>query len=248
MTDFNTTLAALASAANKADKAEAVVAEKTTAHAPFALASMFIDGNSVESWVNAACDATQVKSKKGKRTASALRDAGYNGLYNMAQNLKWIEDNRFREEESETFGNIAVDILVYQFCRIDYNGDVARDFLVSKGELPAVAKQMTAEEAIAAANAHSAGERLAHSADYHKAINAPATFAAMVKEAKQACKVETTFADRMEKLAKQIGEMELADIKANGDALLALKLAINEAQAKVAMAAEIDAAELANAA
>lgn len=242
MNDFATTLAALATAANKASKAEATVAEKATAHAPFALSAILSEETSLEGWINQACDVAGVKSKKGKRNAAALREGGFGGLYNMAQSLKWIDDNRSREDS----GNVAVDVLCYQFCRIDWNGDVARDYLVSKGELPAVAKAMTAEEAIeTAATIGSEEERSQHSEDYHVAIKAPTTFAALMKEAKAACRTETTFADKLESMASKIGELELADITANLAALDKLTAAIADATAKLALAEEINESEAA---
>jgi len=237
MTDFNTTLASLATAAKKAGEAENKVAEKATAHAPFALEAMLSGTMSLEGWINAACDAAGVKSTKGKRNAAALREKGFGGLYNMATALKWVDDDRRRETENQTTGNIAVDILAYQFCRIDWNGDVARDYLVSKGELPAVAKGMDAETAIAtAAETGEESERLQHSVDYHVAIKAPSTFAAFLKAAKAACKVESTFADRLEKMATKIAELEAGDIAASQAALAKLSDAIATAVASLATA------------
>ena len=230
---YTTTLEALAAAASKATKAENICNEKATAHAPFALLAMIDDGKSVEAWVTDACTIAEVKSKKGKKNTAALREGGFNGLYNMAQSLKWIEDNVAEFP--------AIEGLAYMFCKVDATGDLRRDYLISKAiMLPAEARLAdidTVAEAynVATVGAKAEAEATVHAAAYWKAVNAPDTFAAFMKAAKEAAKVEKdAFAEAVKRMVAAIAEMELEAIVSRQPELETLYAAIKGAQERLA--------------
>lgn len=232
---YTDTLTALATAAAKAAKAETTTAEKTTAHAPFALDAILtasVDFDAVGQWIADACKAADLKSAKGKRNLQALRPHG--GLYNLANSLKWFADNR---EEYP-----AIDAIAYAFCKVDEYGDLSRDFLIEQGVLPAEAKAMGVDEAQAAyAEIDDDSAKAVHAAAYWKAIKAPMTFAAFMADCKayvNGIKAENrdAFGDKIASVIDTLGKIELSELRERQTALAALMEAIEKASDKIALA------------
>lgn len=234
MTDYNTTLAALAVAAAKQGKAETATAEKATAHAPFAIAAIFDGEKTVEAWTTDACTTAEVKSKKGHKNAAALREGGYGGLYNMAIALKWLTDNR---EEYPAINGVAD-----MFLRRDTSGDMRRNYLVaSRAMLPAEARIADIEAVAAAYDAKDDDDGKATEAEaYWKAVEAPVTFAAFMADCKAVAKAPKAdaFTTALDKVVKSLGEMELEELAKRQDELLTLLAAIKGAEMRLTAESE----------
>lgn len=245
VSSFDETLSALVVAAAKADKATATVADKATAHGPFALAAMYDSGEiermSIDAWIAKACDAAGVKSRKGKRNAQALRDGGYTGLYNLAVDLKWIDDNASDVP--------AIVDCIDEFCQWDRDGSMRRNYLIAgKHMLPAIAMLSSVEDVIDAYDAIDDVEgKDVDKAGYYKAISAPTSWAALMTAARQAYKdaqPETdTIGKKLEAATKLLSEFALVDVKAYGEAIVSLQNAINSCTAL--LVAEVEANEAA---
>lgn len=238
---FTETLAALAIAANKADKATATANDKATAHAPFALAAIMFEASmSVEKWVDAACDAANARSAKGKRNTAALRENGYGGLYNMAQALKWIEDQR---ENEMVF--VQIEALAYMFCKVDQTGNLRRDYLIGEGiMLPAEAKLADIDTVVTAYDEAPDNDKAGHADAYWKAVGAPTSFAAFFKAAKECAKVKgDAFADKVNRTIDAIAKLDLEELKARQTELSALMAALKGASDRLESEAETVTAE-----
>lgn len=238
---FNDTLTEMVKAAESGRKADKTTQAKATAHGPAALARIFgygdIERLSVDGWIKAACIAAGVRSKSGKHVLQAFRQNGLNGLHNLANDLKWLDDN------AEEYA--CIPVLMDAFMRHDPNGDVMRNYLISaKAMLPAEAKAETLEAVQAAYDAieDAEGKELEEEA-YWKAIEAPTTWGGFMAACRKAVKDAKPDSDKVGKaiatFTATVKDMSIEDIAARQDELLAAFAAI---EAAVEMLSESDEA------
>ena len=235
---YQDTLNALVSASATATKAENKCNESATAHAPHAILAILSGEKSLEAWIIDACDAASVKSGKGKKNAAALREGGYGGLYNMAVALKWFDDNRQDSEGDETL----IVSIAYDFCRVDVSGNLARDYMIaSKAMLPAEAR-VTDTDTVKALYEQAEGDKESHAMAYWKAIEAPATFAAFMKDCKAAMAAPKgdAFTNAIDKVIATLGKLELAELQERQAKLAELLAAIGGASKRLEESAATD--------
>lgn len=238
--DFTETLKALAKQSKSADEQNKAVAERATAHAPYALSAIFGYGEddyrlSIDGWIAAACDAcgdAGIRSAKGKRNAAALREHGYTGLYNLAVSLKWLDDNM--AEHGEALRSLFIE----PFLRHDPNLDAARLFLFRSRDLTALEAETADIETIRVMYDAAEGDKEKHETAYWKDAGRPETFAALIREckahiAKMNAAGKDKAAEKLAAFAKFIGDMELAEIAAHETGIADALVAIDKAKARL---------------
>lgn len=237
---FTETLKSLAKQSKSADEQNKAVAERATAHAPYAIAAIFGYGDddyrlSIDGWIAAACDAcgeAGIRSAKGKRNAAALREHGYTGLYNLAVSLKWLDDSLAEH------GDALRTLFIEPFLRHDPDMQAARLYLFRSKDLTAIEAETADVETIRVMYEAAEGDKDKHETAFWKDAGRPETFAALIRDCKaHIAKMNAAGKDKAaEKIAafvKFIGDMELAEIASHETAMADVLAALDKAKARL---------------
>lgn len=238
---YTDTMNELVTASKALTKADKKVSLKATAHAPFAIKKALNSEAEYHAWISDLCDTANVKTTKGKKSVSALRQAGLTGLSNLANDVKLLVDNVADCE--------AIQPLCDAFRHDDSaTANVARDYLIrNQVALPAVAEAMEVSEAQSQYDAiEDEVGKANHAATFWESIDAPSSFSNLMQRVKKAMQTEKdSFAAATSRMIKEIESLDIAGITQRQEELSLLLKAIATADEKLNDATAINEQQIA---